>query len=97
MLRPGVISFHVLVNNMANIKKWALLYDELWVQGISKVSPDPSHDQEAFASISWLAGQGFIKEPPIALTQTLRLTSRTGHVNSPLELRQLLYGIWTWR
>lgn len=67
MLRPGVISFHVLVNNMANIKKWALLYDELWVQGISKVSPDPSHDQEAFASISWLAGQGFVKEPPIAL------------------------------
>jgi hypothetical protein len=69
MLRPGVISFHLLFDNADKVKQWILLYDELWVPGIIHLEEADltDEDPEHVASITWLAKQQFIKEPPATL------------------------------
>jgi hypothetical protein len=71
VLRPGIITFEMLVDDLDSVKKRVLLYDELWVPGIGQIlqggNPGNHYDDETFAGIAWLAEQGFVKEPPLKL------------------------------
>jgi hypothetical protein len=80
MLRPGIIT-SPLFDSVDTLKKRILLYDELWVPGVSSwiekghiEDPDVEeienrNDEELLASVAWLVTQGFIKEPPVKLAR----------------------------
>jgi hypothetical protein len=68
MLRPGIIT-SPLLSSVDTLKKQILLYDELWVPGVSqylKVGPKEGWDEgeQVVASLGWLVSQGFVKDPP---------------------------------
>jgi|GEM_PF-6223236 len=73
MKRPGVISWGMLLGQPDMLKHYLLLYDELWVPGLTNSYPDEKEieewdlDREHLASISYLSGEGFIKDPPVDL------------------------------
>jgi hypothetical protein len=67
MLRPGIITAGLL-NRPLDLKELILLYDELWVPGISSGlaldGGESEDDKQFYASIDWLVAQEIIKEPP---------------------------------
>jgi hypothetical protein len=56
------------------LRRYLLLYDELWVPGLKNSYPDEKQieewdlDREHLASIGYLSGEGFIIEPPVDLS-----------------------------
>lgn len=85
MLRVGIIT-SPLFDSLDTLKKRILLYDELWVPGVSswleKGHIEDRDDEEMLASVEWLAAQGFIKAPPFNIT--------TGEIRSDAVVKTLL-------
>jgi hypothetical protein len=73
MQRPGVISWPLLVSNLAHLREYLLLYDELWVPGFNDSLPRSEdierHDLDdgAVATVRELVTEGFIRAPRIDL------------------------------
>jgi hypothetical protein len=84
-LRPGIIT-SPLFDSLDTLKKRILLYDELWVPAVSSWIKEGHiegrDDEQMLASVAWLVGQGFIKEPPFKVT--------TGEIKSDAVVKALV-------
>jgi len=71
MQRTGVISFDLLLGQPDMLKRYLMVYDELWVPWLASSYPseqdieDWELDHQHLAAINYLADEEFIKESPL--------------------------------